>query len=97
MLNHEAADLNGVLVCTPPYMRLETALPVLERGLPALIEKPLATVPETARKIAAADHDATSMVGYMKRYHPTVTATYDTINEQPTIDLVDVYSTSVFS
>jgi len=91
-LDEEADRLDGVLVCTPSHTREETALPVLERGIPIFVEKPLAMTPDVADElVAAADNDTTAMVGYMKRYHPTVTEAYRKIDKQESIDHVELY------
>lgn len=91
-LDREADSLDGVLVCTPSHTRLTTALPVLERGVPALVEKPLAATPEDADTVAAAARSGpVAMVGYMKRYHPTVQEAIRTIDDRDAVDHVEMY------
>jgi predicted dehydrogenase len=50
-----AGELDGVLVTTPPHLRREVLLPLMDAGLPVLVEKPLALdSAEAAYLIAAA-------------------------------------------
>lgn len=90
MLDQHVDELDGVLVCTPSHVHRETVLPVLERDLNVFVEKPLAVQPDDADEIvdAADTADCVSMVGYMKRYHPTVQAGIEQIDTLDSIDLV---------
>ncbi|MBP1634423.1 MAG: ligC 4 [Acidobacteria bacterium] len=74
----KAEDLLGrvdaVSVAAPTEAHLEVALPFLERGIPVLVEKPLARdVAEADRMIeAAARSGAILAVGHTERHNPAV-------------------------
>ncbi|MGH2458816.1 MAG: Gfo/Idh/MocA family oxidoreductase [Chloroflexota bacterium] len=44
-------DLDAVVVVTRKEHHLAAALPVLERGIATLVEKPLASIPEAGRRL----------------------------------------------
>lgn len=64
--------LDGVLVVTPRMFHAEACLPVLERGIPVFLEKPLEVSLEKGREIADAQakSGAVMVVGYHNRYDP---------------------------
>ncbi len=72
------ADLLGqvdaVSIAVPTESHLEVALPFLERGIPVLVEKPLARdLAEADRMIAAAARAGTILaVGHTERHNPAV-------------------------
>ncbi|MDQ1521558.1 MAG: hypothetical protein QOI55_2631, partial [Actinomycetota bacterium] len=49
----DTADVDAVLVCTPPSTHTEVARHFIERGIAVLCEKPLAIYPERARRLIA--------------------------------------------
>jgi myo-inositol 2-dehydrogenase / D-chiro-inositol 1-dehydrogenase len=71
----EGVELDGLLVLTSGSHG-DVALAALERGIPVLSEKPLATTRAEADRLAAVegpDHDGERlMVGYMKLFDPAV-------------------------
>ena len=71
----EGLELDGLVVLTSGSHG-DVALAALERGLPVLSEKPLATTRAEADRLAAVegrDHDGERlMVGYMKLFDPAV-------------------------
>jgi predicted dehydrogenase len=75
-----ATDLIGrvdaVTIAVPTVSHLDVALPFLERGVAALVEKPLApTVADAERLIAtAARSGATLAAGHTERFNPAVVA-----------------------
>jgi predicted dehydrogenase len=75
-----ATDLIGridaVTIAVPTVSHLEVALPFLERGVAALVEKPLApTVADAERLIeTAARSGATLAAGHTERFNPAVVA-----------------------
>ncbi len=68
--------VDAVTVAVPTEAHGDVAVPFLERGIPALVEKPLArTIPEADRIIAAARTSrATLAVGHTERHNPAVRA-----------------------
>ena len=69
------AGLDAVTVAVPTEAHLRVALPFLERGIPVLVEKPIAaSVTEADALIAAASGAGTILaVGHTERYNPAVT------------------------
>ena len=69
----ERDDLDAVYLSIPVFAHGEPELAVIERGLPFLVEKPVAREMETARKIEAAVQEAglLTCVGYQLRYSGT--------------------------
>lgn len=85
--------IDGAIVLTPPHSHAETVLPLLERDIDTLVEKPLAISPSDAdRMVEAADRsDATAMVAYMKRYDPAYQRAKAEIDAIDEIDLITAY------
>ncbi len=67
-------EVDAVSIAVPTAAHLETALPFLERGIPVLVEKPLArSVGDADRLIAAAEaRGAVLAVGHTERFNPAV-------------------------
>jgi predicted dehydrogenase len=68
--------VDAVTIAVPTVSHLEVALPFLERGVAALVEKPLApTVADAERLIETASKGgATLAVGHTERFNPAVVA-----------------------
>jgi predicted dehydrogenase len=68
------ADLDALVIAAPTTAHRSLALAAIERGLPILVEKPLAGTVEDALAIAAAAHDAgiPVQVGHVERFNPAV-------------------------
>ena len=68
----EEARPQGVCIVGPPQMHHELALRVLERGIPAFVEKPPAPTLGQVRELAdtARARGVWGMVGFMKRFAP---------------------------
>jgi predicted dehydrogenase len=68
--------VDAVTVAVPTELHAEIAIPFLERGVGALVEKPMARSLEEADAIiaAAAASSATLAVGHTERYNPAVSA-----------------------
>ncbi len=69
-------EVDAVSIAVPTAAHLETALPFLERGIPVLVEKPLArSVEDADRLIAAAEARGVLLaVGHTERFNPAVAA-----------------------
>jgi predicted dehydrogenase len=67
-------DLHAVSVVVPTTLHAEVAIPLLERGVPCLVEKPLAPDLEQADRIldAAERGGALLAVGHVERFQPGV-------------------------
>jgi predicted dehydrogenase len=65
-------ELDGVLIVTPQMHHAVACLPVLERGIPVFLEKPLEATLEKGREIVEARQrsEAIMVIGYNKRYDP---------------------------
>lgn len=69
------ADVDAVTVAVPTEAHRRVAQPFLERGIPVLVEKPIAASLAEADALiaAAAGAGATLAVGHTERYNPAVT------------------------
>jgi predicted dehydrogenase len=65
-------DLDGVIIASPSATHAEVALPYIEAGIAAFIEKPMATSVVDARRIrdAAARTRTVVFVGHLQLYNP---------------------------
>jgi UDP-N-acetylglucosamine 3-dehydrogenase len=66
----------AVVVATPTATHLEVAITCIEQGIHVLVEKPIASSVEEARRIISAARKAnvTLMVGHIERFNPAVEA-----------------------
>lgn len=69
-----AGGLDGVLVCAPSDLHLDTVRRLVAAGLPILCEKPLGVVPSEAREAArlAADASLPLQIGFWRRFVPSL-------------------------
>lgn len=77
--------VEAVTIATPTIFHFEAALPLLERGIGCLIEKPLAPTAEVATAIseAAEKGGAVLQVGHVVRYDPVMRAVASIENLKP--------------
>ena len=70
----DRADVDAVLICTPPDSHAELTLAALEAGKHVLCEKPLASATEAARRMveAAQQHSLVLATGFNQRYFPNL-------------------------
>jgi predicted dehydrogenase len=82
-------EVDAVAVAVPTRAHVEVTLPFLERGVAALVEKPLAgSLDEADRLIAAAaSSSATLGVGHTERFNPAVTAAVRLVTEPKFIEV----------
>jgi predicted dehydrogenase len=68
------AELDGVIIAAPTTLHGPLAQAAIARGLPILVEKPLAATDADARAIVAAGRQAgvPVQVGHVERYNPAV-------------------------
>ena len=68
------AELDGVVIAAPTTFHEPLALAAIERGLPVLVEKPLAATNADAQRIVDAARAAgvPVQVGHVERYNPAV-------------------------
>lgn len=71
LLEHE---LDAMSVCVPTFLHHETGLKVLDKGINAIIEKPLAATAEEGEELVkkAAEKGVALMVGHVERFNPAV-------------------------
>jgi len=69
-----APGLAGVIVATPNQLHADNAIACIERGLPALVEKPVADTAANGERILAAQRAAGTpvLVGHHRRHNPIV-------------------------
>lgn len=68
-------QIDALIVCTPPSARLDIVSGALERGIPVLVEKPLAQNLADAQRqadLAAANPGTLAAIGYCHRFTPGV-------------------------
>lgn len=72
----DACSCDAAVVATPPGDHLEVALPLLEAGIPLLVEKPLSEDLREARAIVEASRSRRVPLacGFVERYNPVVLA-----------------------
>ncbi len=68
------AELDAVVIAAPTMAHLPLALAAIERGIPTLLEKPLAATVEEGLRILAASRErrVPVQVGHVERYNPAV-------------------------
>jgi len=63
------AEVDFAIIATPTTAHGEVALPLLQRGVPCLIEKPLCTSAQEGESLAAFPHLS---VGHIERFNPAL-------------------------
>ena len=82
----DLADLehrcDAAVVATPTPMHIESVLPLLERGIPVLIEKPIAETAEDVEHIIETSRriGAPVMCGFVERFNPALVAAMEIID-----------------
>ncbi|MCH2077272.1 MAG: Gfo/Idh/MocA family oxidoreductase [Rhodobacteraceae bacterium] len=67
-------DIEGAIIATPNQTHAQVSIPLLERGIPCLVEKPIAATTADAKLIVEAERRTGTpvLVGYHRRHHPAV-------------------------
>lgn len=75
-------DLDAVVICTPNFLHAKQAERCFERGLAVALEKPLATDPESCRRVLEADRrgGGRSMLGFVLRSSPVYAKIHELIH-----------------
>ena len=75
-LSDYPGDIDAATVAVPTVYHAEVAIPLIERGIPVLIEKPLAPDAAAARQLldASRRHNTLLQVGHSERFNPVVQA-----------------------
>ncbi len=70
----EEADLDALVVAAPTMAHVALALAAIDRGIPVLVEKPLAATVDDAMRIVAASRakSVAVQVGHVERFNPAV-------------------------
>ena len=70
----DAIDVDGVILATPTLMHVAGAMECVDRGIPVLIEKPLAAEAEDARPLInkAKAKGVPILVGHHRRHNPII-------------------------
>ena len=65
---------DGVILATPNQLHAEQAIACIQRGVPVLVEKPIADSSASASRIVKAAHDADIpvLVGHHRRHNPII-------------------------
>lgn len=76
-----ARDVHCAVVATPTTSHFDVASQLLDAGCDVMIEKPITTTSEEARKLIelAASHDRIVQVGHVERYNPAIMAVADVV------------------
>jgi predicted dehydrogenase len=90
--------VDGIVIATPNEMHVSQALACIGRGIPVLIEKPIATTVEAALSIADAANDAgvPILVGHHRRHSPVLQRAREIVRGGRLGRLVGVVGTALF-
>jgi len=82
-------QLDAVSVCVPTVAHLPIGLRIMERGVPVLIEKPLAASVEEGETLIAKAHamGIPLMVGHVERFNPAVARVRELIKDDSVISI----------
>jgi myo-inositol 2-dehydrogenase / D-chiro-inositol 1-dehydrogenase len=91
----EAGGLDGVLVCAPSDLHLDTVRQLVAAGLPILCEKPLGVMPSEALEAAklAANASLPLQIGFWRRFVPMLKTLKERIDAG---ELGDLYAIACF-
>ena len=71
-----SSSLDGVIIATPNNLHVEHGIECIQKNIPSLIEKPLASTAQDAAIISKASEDSgvPVLVGHHRRYNPIIKA-----------------------
>jgi len=94
----DAQSPDGIVIATPTALHATQGLACIERGIPVLIEKPIATQTDDAIRLvrAAQAKDVPLLVGHHRRHNPLIKAAHSKIAEGLIGDVRAVHSTCWF-
>lgn len=77
----DGVDVDGVILATPTLLHIPGAMDCVERGVPVLVEKPLAVAAADARALVdrAAAKGVPILVGHHRRHNPIIQRAADLI------------------
>jgi len=77
-------DLEGVVVASPPAFHVEQSIAALDRGLPVLLEKPVAPEYASAKQLATkvAESNIPLLLGYTWRWWPPLRQIRELVQQQ---------------
>ena len=86
-------DVDAVSVAVPTDLHDSVAVPLLERGINVLLEKPIAPTLEGAEKIikAAKQGGSTLMIGHVERFNPMVRKAKEIIDNDKSVRFCGAY------
>jgi predicted dehydrogenase len=95
----EGTDGVGVIVAAPNRLHVPIALECVERGVPVLVEKPIADTVEDAQRLVDAAEEAgvPLLVGHHRRYSPLLEAAARTVAAGTLGRVVAVQGSALFS
>lgn len=75
----ERNDIDAVVVITPSFLHAQVTVAALDRGLPVLCEKPMATTVEDANRMIEASKKSGKLlyIGFQKRLVPTTSKMHE--------------------
>ncbi|MEM1233725.1 MAG: Gfo/Idh/MocA family oxidoreductase [Pseudomonadota bacterium] len=81
-LDQAPDGIDGAIIATPNTSHAQVTLPLLARGVPCLVEKPIAAASEDARRIVEAERATGTpvLVGYHRRHNPIIARAKDIIS-----------------
>lgn len=76
-------DLDAIAITSPNHVHAEQAVPFLERGLPILLEKPIAIQPQDCDRLLAAErhNGGRAVIGFVLRSTPFYRAVQDVLRD----------------
>ena len=85
-------DLDGVIICSPNYLHVEPAVASFERGIPIILEKPLATSMMDCERIVDAEqkYNGRCMLGFVLRSAPGYVKIFDMISNGTIGNLISI-------